>query len=290
MKKRLRQFLIIGLLLIFVLVLALWFSIDGIIRQQVDVRATAALGVKTTLDQVTLNVFGGSLALKGMNITNPAGYADPSLLNMQACSVTVNLHSLLTPTVKINTITVNGLTMSLDINGLNTNLSTVLDNIKKNTAAPAASGTAAPASQAAPQTTASGGKNLVIGKVVLTNVKVIIRAALLPGQKAAPITVAIPQLVLNQPTNPDGRPLRIADLFGQVLSAVALEAAKSPAIPAPVRQSLQAAGNILAVGGGGLIHEAGKLGQSLGKSVNQTVNAFKNLIPGQNQNNNGAAK
>ncbi len=290
MKKRLRQILIIGLLLIFVLVLALWFSIDGIIRQQVDVRATAALGVKTTLDQVTLNVFGGSLTLKGMNIANPAGFTDPSLVNMQSCSVTVNLHSLLTPTVKINTIAVNGLTMSLDINGLNTNLSTVLNNIKTNTASPAGSTAAAPATQTATQKTASGGKALAVEKVVLTNIKVIIRAGLLPGQSGVPITVVIPRLVLNQPTNPNGRPLRIADLFGQVLSAVALEAAKSPSIPSPVRDSLQTAGNILAGGGRGLLNSAGKLGQSLGKGVNQTVNTFKNLLTGQNKNNNGAAK
>ncbi len=290
-KKRLRQILTIVVLLFLVLVLALWFSINAIIREQVDSRATAALGVKATLSQVALNILGGSLALKGLNIANPAGFSDPSLLDMKSCKVTVKIGSLLGQTVQITTIAIDGLTVTLDQNGLNSNIQDILNNIKKNTAPAGNAGTSTPAASKT-QRTASGGKALAINQVILTHLTVIFRPSLIPGQKGLPITIPIKKLVIDQPTNPDGRPLRIADLFGQVLSAIAIQAAKSPQIPAAFRNSLQAAGGILGAGAGDLLNGTSNLGKSLGNGVQNTFKAFGNLIPGQSPatNASGAAK
>ena len=286
MKKKWRQMLVIAFLLILVLVLALWFSINGIIREQVDTRATAALGVQTTLNNVSLNILGGSLVLKGMTIANPPGFGDPHLLQMKTCMVSVKIGSLLTKTVQINTIAIDGMTVSLDQHGLSSNIQTVLNNINKNTAAPAPASGGAPAKKSRTQQKASGGKQLAINQVVLTNLTVIVRPVILPGQKGLAIPLHFNKLVIPQPTNSNGRPLRIADLFGQILGDIVVKAASSTQIPPAFRNSLKDAGGILKTGAGALLKGSG----SLEKSVGNTFKAFGNLIPGQKKNSSGAAK
>ena len=77
MHKKLRKSLVYVILLALVLIAAVWFSIDGILRSQIQSRATAALGTKTTLADAQLSILGGSLALTGLTVDNLKGYTAP---------------------------------------------------------------------------------------------------------------------------------------------------------------------------------------------------------------------
>ena len=247
MHKKLRKALVYVMLLVLVLVVAVWFSIDGILRSQIQSRATAALGTQTTLADANLNILGGSLTLQGMTVNNLKGYPAPHLLTMQSCKAQVSLHSLLTKTVVIKLITVTGLYISMDQNGLSNNLMAEINHLNNQQSSAA---TATP-------TKGSGGKDLAVTQVVLLNTVVHLDATLLPGQKGVPIVITIPRMVLNQPTNPNGRPLRLAGLMEQILVQVARSLANNPAIPAPVRATLDAVTTFIGTGAGTLIHGAG---------------------------------
>ncbi len=130
MHKKLRKALVYVILLVLVLIVAVWFSMDGILRSEIQSRATAALGTKTTLAGVHLSILGGSLTLSGLTVDNLKGYTAPHLLTMQSCGATVNLHSLLTNTVVIKLITIEGLHISVDQSGLSNNLIAEINHLK----------------------------------------------------------------------------------------------------------------------------------------------------------------
>ncbi len=273
MHKKLRKVVVYVILLILVLVVAVWFSIDGILRSQIQSRATAALGTQTTLAAANLSLLGGTLALQGLTVDNLKGYPDPHLLTMQSCNAQVSLHSLLTNTVVIKLIKISGLHISMDQNGLSNNLMAEINHLN-NQQSSAGTATA---------TKGSGGKALAITQVVLLNTVVRLDTSLLPGQKGVPIVITIPQMLLNQPTNPNGRPLRLAGLMEQILVQVAKSLANNPAIPASVRTTLGTAITFIGSGAGTLIHGAGG-------AVTGAVNSLGHLFGGGNKAGNGATK
>ena len=248
MHKKLRKSLVYVILLVLVLIADVWFSIDGILRSQIQSRASAALGTKTTLADAQLSLLGGSLALTGLTVDNLKGYTAPHLLTMQSCGATVSLHSLLTKTVVIKLITITGLHISMDQSGLSNNLMAEINHLNNQQSS---AGTAKP-------TKGSGGKALAITKVVLLNTVVRLDTSLLPGQKGVPIVITLPRMVLNEPTNPNGRPLRMAGLIEQILVEVAKSLANNPAIPNAVRTTLSAATTFIGSGAGTLLQGADK--------------------------------
>ncbi len=273
MHKKLRKALAYFILLIVVVIVAVWFSIDGIIRSEIQSRATAALGTKTTLTDAHLSILGGSITLHGLTVDNLKGYPDAHLLTMQSCGTTVSLHSLLTKTVVIKLITINGLHISMDQNGLSNNIITEINHLNNQQSA---AGSGSP-------TKGSGGKALAISKVLLLNTVVRLNTALIPGQKGVPIVITLPRMVLNEPTNPNGRPLRLAGLMEQILLEIAKSVATNPAIPAPVRGTLKAAASLIDSGAGTIMHGAGQ-------GVGGVVNALGNLLRTGQQPANGGTK
>ncbi|MGC9258715.1 MAG: hypothetical protein ACP5I8_01365 [Phycisphaerae bacterium] len=273
MHKKLRKALLYFILLIMVLIVAVWFSIDGMIRSEIQSRATAALGVKTMLADANLSILAGRITLTGLTVDNLKGYADPHLLTMQSCGAVVSLHSLLAKTVVVKIITINGLHISMDQNGLSNNLMDEINHLNKLQRS-AASGNH-------PQ--GSGGKALTITKVLLLNTVVRLDTSLIPGQNGAPIVITLPRIVLIEPTNPNGRPLRLAGLMEQILVEIAKSVANNPAIPGPVRSTLDVAASLLGSGTNTLFH-------GLGQAVTGTVNSLGHLLGTGTQSINGDAK
>ena len=272
MHKNLRQALVYLILLLIVLTAAIWFSINGIIRSEIQSQATAALGVKTTLADANLSILAGNLTLTGLTVDNLKGYADPHLLTMQSCGATVNLHSLLTKTVVVQLININGLHISMDQNGLSNNLLAEINHLKKQQR-----------SVAPKSTPSSGGKALAITKVVLLNTVVRLNTSLLPGQRGVPIVITLPRIALNEPTNPNGRPLRLAGLMARILEEIARNVANNHSIPASVRSALAAAASSIGSGTNTLFH-------GTGQTVTGAVNSLGRLLGAGKQSANGGAK
>lgn len=256
--KLVHKILIFAALLIIIVVVVGLFSVDGLIRQAVQSEATTALGCQSHLADASLSLFAGKLGLAGLTIANPPGYNQAGLLRMKSCHIAVSVHSLLGHTVKIKTIRVDGLHVNIDQNGLSNNVQKVLHYIQQHEQPAAGAGKPA----------ASGGKQLQIDQVILTHLTVHVAVTDLPGV-APSITIPLQEITMNQPTNPHGRPLRMADLVRQILVQVVGQAMRSSKMPPAVHQSLGAVENLLQTSGSLLKNDVGKLMGGLNSSLNK---------------------
>lgn len=274
----------VGLVIaVLIAAVVVWFSIDGLIRSKVESTATTAVGQKVTLSSVNLSPFAGKLAMGDMVIANPHGFSDPAFVKMGACKIHVETMSLLSSTVQVPTIDINGLQVYIQQQGLSNNLAAISKAIHKNTAAatpvstPSHPATSAPGN-AAPQASAkSRGKAMHVGVVTLTNTVAQISLSGVPGMKPRTITLKLPVLTMHDPTNANGRALRMADLMGQIIQAVAVQVSQDPQVPSVVRIGAKAAlglsGNNLSGAASALTH----LGTHLGV---KHIGAAKNIVQG----------
>ncbi len=256
--KLVYKILVFAALLIIIVVAVGLFSIDGLIRQAVQSQATTALGCKAHLADASLSLFAGKLGLTGLTVAQPSGYGQGRLLQMQSCHITVSVHSLLGHTVQVKTIRIDGMLVNIDQHGLSSNVQHVLNYIHKHEQPAPAAGS--PAS--------TGGKQLQINQVILTNVTVHVAVTDWPGI-APSITIPLQQIEINQPTNPHGRPLRIADLVRQILVQVVGQAMRSSKMPQVVHQSLGDVENLLQNTGSLLQKDTNNLVGGLNSSLNK---------------------
>lgn len=208
---------------------ALYFGRNPLVIAGVERGGQYATSQKTALTDANLALFQGALTLNGLNIANPQGYSDPNFLTMKSCSVTMEPGSVLSDTVVIDRIDIDGLNITLDQNGVKgSNLSDIMDAINKNTASTGNSSNSSP------------GKKLKIGEVSLTNIMVHIHAAPLPN-----LDLNLGNINIADPTNPDGRPMKIADLIGKILLHISENILNNPQIPGQLKDSLKDVSSIL---------------------------------------------
>ena len=273
MKKMLARIVLITLFLIIIVVMIGFFSIDGIIKNQVQVRASSALGVPTYLQNASLNIFGGSLTLNGLAVTNPAGYQGKYLLTMGTGAVTVNTSSLLSQTIQIPEIYLDDVHITLDESGLSSNLADVLANAHKyskvtTSSAPAGTGTKTSGSSAS----AAGGKRLAIGEIVIPNCAVTLRLALAKGTNGAGVTFKLHKIIIKKPLDPNGRPLRLADLTTVILSQIAMQIAQNSHLPQALSQALKGSSSLILHSLGNVLQAGASGAKPIGKDIGNALN------------------
>ncbi len=218
----LRLFLALFLLIIIALII-LYFSIDGIIKSKVEAAASSSTGQTTTLSSANLQL-SGILTLNSLDIHNPSGYKSADFIAVPKTVITVKPSSLLTDTLIIPDITIDGLTLSLEQDGLKNNLGDVL--------AFAHQQSADASSKPAGNSEAGKSKQLDIGKLTLTNVKVA-ASGFGVGQ-----TFDLGTIEMDHPTDPNGRLPKVADLTAKILERIAQQVAANPQIPDALRKNL----------------------------------------------------
>jgi hypothetical protein len=288
-KKRSLGRLILKLfgVLVILLVIALaavYFLRNTFVRSGVIYGGQYATDQTTALDAAELSVFGGNLDLSSLKIANPSkgSYKEPEFLTMKNCAVQVDAGTLLSNTIVVDNIHISGLEIFLEQNGAKNNLAEIMDIIKKKTSA----ADAAPAgSSAAPQ---SPGRNLKINHLVLANTKVHLRGIISMDLDLGPIQI-------DDPTNPDGRPMKIADLIGKILLNVAQQIVNNPQLPGDFKNGLKDVsklvdglkGNLdkglkdMTKNMGDLGKDPGKNLQDASKGLQDMGKGLQNLIPGQ---------
>ena len=260
MKKMLARIVLVILFLIVIAGVVVFFSIDGIIKSEVQSRAAQALGVPTYLQNASLNIFGGSLTLNGLAIANPHGYQGKYMLTMGTGTVTVDTGSLLKSTVEIPEIYLNNIHITLDQSGLASNLTDVLANAHKYSMA--SSG----------KTSSSGGKRLAIGRIVIPNCAVTLRLALAKGTPGAGVTFKLHQIIIKKPLDPNGRPLRLADLTTVILSQIAVQIARNSHLPQTLSAALKGSSNLILNSLGKVLQGGAADAKPIGKAVGNALN------------------
>ena len=136
----------------------MWYIIRG--------QITKALGVGVDIDELNLSVFKGTVRIDGLTVKNPAGYAHKNLLELSTGKVVVSTRSLLTDTVNVNQIKLDGINLVIEQKGLSNNLQDIIKNISSETKEPSE----------------SAGKKLHIAELEITNINVKVKLLPVPGK------------------------------------------------------------------------------------------------------------
>jgi len=178
-KKIIMKFVVIPIvILLLVLVIAFLIAGNALIKKGIETAGSATLGVPVTVKSVNLSLLRGRVAIKGLVIKNPPGYANDTLLDLGEGVVNLNIGSLMSNTIKIELIKLDGTKMTMEQKGLTNNLKEILDKLPKSEEQPK------------PKAEEKGkgkekGKNLNIARLEITNTNVKVKLLPIPGKSYA---------------------------------------------------------------------------------------------------------
>ncbi|MHC4883379.1 MAG: DUF748 domain-containing protein [Planctomycetota bacterium] len=176
---------ILVVLLVLIVACALVFKLygDQLIRTGVIAGAQKALQVDVRLEGVGLKLLAGEASLENLEIDNPKGYKNPMFLKLGHAYVDLDVPTLMSDTVEIETIQLEGINLVIEQKDLTTNnLNDILNNLPKSE----------PAEPETKPAEKEAGKNLKIRVLEINNVKVT--AKLIPGIPGRADQVTLPPI------------------------------------------------------------------------------------------------
>lgn len=215
--------------LIIVIAVALFMFIDSAARRAVEEGSAYALQVPTQLDSADVKVFGGSLAMSGLTVSNPEGFDTPHFLKLADAGVAVDVGSLSSDVVDLPTLTLTDLDVYLERKQGQTNYQVILDNLKRFESGDAPKD----------DPEASPGKQVTIQRVEIRNIRAHVR--LLPvGGERTEAEVVVPEIILEH-VGSDGSGASIGEVTNIILKAVfaSILATGENVLPADMLQDLQ---------------------------------------------------
>lgn len=165
------KYSLLGLLLVLVIAfVGLFLYLEPLVKTTVNTVGTKIIGTQVNLDGFRFAPFVGEAEVTGLSVANPEGYKTPNLINLGRIFVKVDLKSLLTDTIVVDEVSVNGIELTYEMPDLSTsNVMQIQQNIAKNTAAEKTAETALAKEETVKedmsQTTSA--KKVIIKKVVV---------------------------------------------------------------------------------------------------------------------------
>lgn len=274
MKKALITILVAILIVVVIVAVLVNRFGDRALKVGIETAATRILGVAVTVEEVSLSLFGGTLDLNGLVISNPVGYEHPNLLELGTAHVDVDVKSLLSNTVKIKDITLYGVTVVIEQKGFSNNLNTVLAAIQNGAR-----------QEDKPEQERAPGKKLQIANLEISNVKVKVKLLPIPGRAD---TVEFSLAPIKMTNLGSDKKLDTAMLTGKILTAIANGVAQQGTDVLPkeiigqIKSTLTEQGSIIIETGKKVIEESEDLGKDViekGKDVGQdALDALKGLF------------
>lgn len=264
MIRRLWKLLAGIVILVVILVIALYLTIDSIAKAGIEKGGTYALGVNTKADSVGVSLLGGSLGVGGLTIDNPKGYKGPLLLKSGRLDVDVNTGTLFSQVIEIPRIEMDDLELSIEPRAGGNNVSDVIQHIES----------------LGSKGKTEGGRRVKIGTILLKNVTAKVQL-LAGGGDASTITVNIPELELKNVTEGNQNGILVSDVMARVFPAIVagiLEKGKG-IIPVDLAgqmgKDIAGAAKTLGEGGAKLV---GQTAETLGKAAEGAEKALEGLF------------
>ncbi|MCP4245739.1 MAG: hypothetical protein GY778_01700 [bacterium] len=208
MKKKSKKILLGAAGVVFVLILTVFLWIDYAAKAAVELGATFALGVDTSLNSMDVGVFGGSVEMAELEVANPEGFEADHFMKLDEGRVAVSLCTLMEEKVVVPDLTLAGTSMHLERRGGKANYQVILDNLKK-----------FESKDEAAQEDGGGGKKFVFEKIAIRDVRV--QVDLLPvGGKLTSVPVIIPGLELRNVGGDSENGVAMAELTNIILKAI----------------------------------------------------------------------
>lgn len=273
MKKAVK--ILVGILVVIAIVLVVAeLSLDRVILKGFNTAAPSALGVPATLQDASLSLFKGEAALEGLHIGNPEGFKTDGLFDLASVSVKLDNASLLTDTIIIREIAIDGMVLTYEKGLLNSNLGALIDQLSAGKDEDAEDEKEEAEEEKADTEDDKPGKKVVIEKLTITGSKMnvsITGAAALTGGGAIPIPLP---------------PITLTDLGKEKEGVTVVEAVQDvlKAILGAAGSAITGAGHLLGDGAKALGDGAWAVGEGTvdaGKAVvGGTVDAGKAVVGG----------
>ncbi len=222
--KWIKRIVIVALLLIVVAIVAVYLSLNSIVRSVVQRQATASLGVPTSLGSARLSLVGGSVQLNDLLVNSPPKFSAPQIFSLGGIGVGVHYGELTSTPIHIQQITIDQPALVIEQVGGALNLKALMDQMPTT-----------------PQT--SGGQptqpmKLIIDELDLNNANVTFMPGI-PGL-ASSMQVSVPSLTLKNIGNGDGNQngAAIKEVIMQVATALAAKGADNSKLPPEVKMLL----------------------------------------------------
>ena len=216
MKKLLAAVAVLVLLLALVAV-GLLLSLNPLVLKTVNGAAPAALGVPVTLAEADIALLRGHAALKNLHIGNPEGFKTDGLLDLGSITVNIDNSTLLSDTIVIKEILIDGLVLTFEKGLLDNNLNAFIESLSGGQEKPQEEETEteqAPAME-------KPGKKVVIEKLSITGSRMnlsITGAAALTGGGVIPIP--LPPLTLTD-LGKEKNGITLIEAIREILTAIA---------------------------------------------------------------------
>jgi uncharacterized protein involved in outer membrane biogenesis len=133
MKKFIKWFFIILIVLIVVAAVGVHFFLDDIVKRGVVTIGPRITKTEVKLGSVSLSLLTGSGKLGGLLVGNPEGYKSPSAIQVSRTSVAIEPKSILTDKIVISSINVIEPEVTLETDLRENNLSKILSNLEETT-------------------------------------------------------------------------------------------------------------------------------------------------------------
>ena len=121
-------------LVVVVAVFLLIGNIDSILKGQIEKVGSELTGVPVTVGGVSLSLTDGSGEITGLTIANPPGYSNNPAFSLGTLKLGIDIGSLKEANpIVLNTLVIDSMEANLELRSDSSNLSTISENIAKNT-------------------------------------------------------------------------------------------------------------------------------------------------------------
>ena len=190
MKSTIRKVLAALVLLAVVALVALFFSLNSMVKQGVVAFGPEVIKAPIQLDGVSISAFSGKGELTGLVVGNPEGFKTPHAVKLATASLQVNPASLLADKIVVHSIKVDAAEITFEGSLGSSNLGKIQENVD----AYVASLLGGPAGKdGKAEKKSSSGKKLQVDELIISNAKINLSMTLLGGKSA---TVPLPEIKL----------------------------------------------------------------------------------------------
>ena len=187
MKKFIRTFLLVLVVLIVLAVLGVHFFLDAVIKKGVETVGPQVTKVSVRLDGVSLSLLSGSGKIKGLVVGNPPGFKTPSAIKVGLSQLSLKPMTILEDKVVVSLIKLEAPEVTMESDLTSINLKKILDNLQES----AGTEEKKPA-EPAPAPGEKPPKKLQVDEFVITGGKVHVSVNTPIGAQSA--TVPLPEI------------------------------------------------------------------------------------------------
>lgn len=221
-----KKYIILSILLI--IIAGIYFltpSLESIVKQVVHKYGSAVTGTDVNLEGFDIKLTEGEGYIGKITVGNPKNYKEKNIIELGSISIKVDIKSLTSDVIIIDSIDVNKPVINYEILSLTqNNLSQLLENIKKNTASAEKAETTDNASKEQATAQNGSGKKVIIKKLSIRNGEISV-AANAVGELAK-ATLHLPDITLTN-IGEEKKGASVAETISKILTQIADTAYKT---------------------------------------------------------------